>query len=77
MSTSTVFVFAKENHQYGYSASYVTPALSIHYALLCINGQLLASNSKTASSMPMCLWTLFSLNVSMVLYIPAKIPWWF
>ena len=66
MCDSAVFIFAKGNHQYEYSASYDTPALSI----LCIatNGQLLASNTKTASSMSMCLWVLLNLNVSIVVY---------
>ena len=66
LCASTVLIFAKGNHQYEYSASYVTPALSI----LCIatNGQLLASNTQTASSMSMCLWALLSLNVSIVVY---------
>ena len=52
---STVFIFAK-----GIMITVLAMLLLlwVHYALLRINVQLLASNSKTASSMSMCLWAL-------------------
>ena len=50
MCASTVLIFAKGNHQYEYSASYVTPALSIY--CIATNGQWLASNIKLLAQCP-------------------------
>ena len=43
MCDSAVLIFAKGNHQYEYSTSYVTLALNTLY--IAINGQLLTANS--------------------------------
>jgi len=43
MCDSSVLIFANRNHQYEYSASYVTLALNTLY--IAINGQLLTANS--------------------------------